>query len=159
MALRYCLGYDFVFLARKPFLYKNENIGSLSLDVLFHVFDKKGNEVFFQNEDECIDQPLFKRKDENGELKNIYLCDLVQCSYDEEDDFTFNLMSSMKGFPYAQLTFEVVRFYKDRVNGCMYYPTEISEAEFRTIIKEHPKNFKNSNNISAQTTAYFTKIV
>lgn len=158
MGLRYCLGYDFVFLAEKPFLYQNENIGSLSMDVLFHMFDENGNEVFFQNENECIDQPIFKHKNEYGKWKDIYLCDLFDCSYDKDTDFSFNSTSLREEFPHAQSTFEIVKFYKDRLEGQEFFPTEIDEKEFRKIIKEHPKNFDDSVNVSAQTTAYFTRL-
>lgn len=123
------------------------------------MFDETEKEVFFQNEKECIDQPIFKSKDEHGKPKNIYLFDLFQCSYDENDNFVFNPTSLMKEFSYAQLTLEVIEFYKDRIEGCTYYSTEISEEEFGKMIKAHPKNFNNSDNISAQTTAYFTEMV
>lgn len=153
--MKYSLGYDYMFLAWDSFMYDGELIGGMSLDVLFHITDKNGEEVYFENMLECIDKPIAELKNIDQLRNKVYLYDLYQCSYDKDEEFVFTPTKHMKYFPCAGISIEIMRFYKDLKEGCSFYPVEISEAEFRKIIKEHPENFDNSDNISAQTGSYF----
>ncbi|MGX5575151.1 hypothetical protein ACWKTS_28060 [Bacillus toyonensis] len=45
--MRYRLGYDYVFIPNEPIVYKGEDVSSMSVDVLFQVFDENGQERLF----------------------------------------------------------------------------------------------------------------
>lgn len=49
--VKYRLGYDYVFIPNKPIIYKEEDISSMSVDVLFQVFDEKGQERLFEGKE------------------------------------------------------------------------------------------------------------
>ncbi|MGR5993031.1 hypothetical protein ACT7C9_00525 [Bacillus cereus] len=59
--VKYRLGYDYVFIPNKPIIYKEEDISSMSVDVLFQVFDEKGQERLFEGK-ELTDQRLLLKK-------------------------------------------------------------------------------------------------
>lgn len=55
--VKYRLGYDYVFISSEPIVYKGEEVSSMSLDVLFRVFDENGQERLFDGK-ELTDQRL-----------------------------------------------------------------------------------------------------
>ncbi len=51
---------------------------------------------------------------------------------------------------------EITGYFKEVLVGEVTFKSEqITEADFREIIKAHPNEFDNSDNVFAQTTAYF----
>jgi hypothetical protein len=147
---KYRLGYDYLFLSSKPFHYKGELIGAMSINVLFKVF-YEGEEQLFESEEFLIDQKI---QLDNG--KTCYLSDLIRCSIDKKNIINFNPnMSLIRNLDYS-LSWEI-DFYTKELSKGKLEPTEISEAEFMDILKNNIALFDISNNHPAQTTSYFTK--
>ncbi|UIJ69882.1 hypothetical protein LW858_31585 (plasmid) [Bacillus cereus] len=66
--MKYRLGYDYVFIPNEPIVNKGEDVSSMSVDVLFQVFDENGQERLFEGK-ELTDQRLL--------LKNGATCYLT----------------------------------------------------------------------------------
>lgn len=150
---RYRLGYDYLFLSKDAFVYKDDLIGGTSINVLFKVFDDKGNEVLFES-NELADQKLYF---ENG--NSCYLNELFDCFFDKEivKKFEPNILL-LKESGYS-ISFEIESYTKDIEKGCMLEPTFIDKDEFMDIMKNNTELFDNSDNKPTQTTTYFTEEV
>ncbi|OQR53187.1 hypothetical protein [Bacillus sp. CDB3] len=147
---KYRLGYDYLFLPSKSFSYKSDYLGSMSINVLFKVFDGEGNEKLFESE-ELNDQKLYF---ENG--NSCYLTNLISCSFDRENILNFepNILW-IKQCDY-QIEWEIDFYTKDLDEGILE-PKNISEAEFMDIMKSNIDLFDNIDNYPTQNTSYFTQ--
>ncbi|WP_437834547.1 hypothetical protein ACQRXC_29135 (plasmid) [Niallia taxi] len=149
---KYRIGYDNIFVAKESFMYKKDYIGSMSFDLLFKVYDEKGSEKLFEDE-ELIEMELqFK----NG--NSCYLTDLVRCSFDNENIIKFNPNFPLLKESGYKVDWEIHRYWKDIDNG-VFQSEEIPESEFKDIIIKNKHLFDNLDNHSAQSTAYFTQEV
>ncbi|MBG9580424.1 hypothetical protein ABE42_14705, partial [Bacillus thuringiensis] len=70
-------------MPNEPIVHKGEDVSSMSVYVLFQVFDENGQERLFESE-ELEDQRLSLK---NGE--SCYLTNLVRCSFDKETMLSF----------------------------------------------------------------------
>lgn len=147
----YRLGYDYLFLAEQSFSYKEEFIGAMSVNVIFKIFDGKGNEILFES-DELKDQGLYLK---NG--KEYYLFELILCSIDKTERLkfqpNFDLITNMN----YTLQFEIVSYTKDIDKGFLLDPMEISKEEFMDILDNNIFRFDIIDNHPAQTTTFFTQ--
>ncbi|PAF27355.1 hypothetical protein CHH61_03795 [Shouchella clausii] len=149
---QYRLGYDFLFLPRKSFKYKNDYIGAMSINVLFNVFNDDGSEKFFESDDgDLRDQTIAFH---NGE--HSYLFKLIICSFDREEILTFAPNISLLRKSDFSFSWEIESYWKDIDKGFLE-PEKITETEFMDIMKNNKDAFDNSDNHSAQTTSYFTQ--
>lgn len=149
---KYRLGYDNILLPKKSFIYKNDYIGAMSFDLLFKVYDEEGNEKLFESE-ELIEQYLqFKNGNE------CCLSDFVICSFDDKRIVKFKPNVPLLRESGYKVKWEIDSYWKDIDKGVLE-SEEISESEFMDIIKSNKELFDNSNNYSAQSTAYFTREV
>nr|WP_181217380.1 hypothetical protein [Bacillus subtilis] len=149
---KYRLGYDFLFIPKGgTFSYKDEFIGAMAVNVLFKVFNAQGQEILFKSDD-LKDQKLYF--DEGS----CYLYELVNCSFNRENilNFESNISLLKKLKAELQLKWEIDSYTKDIDKGILEQKL-IKEAEFMDIMKNNMDTFDNSNNRSAQTTAYFTQ--
>ncbi|MFP3414331.1 hypothetical protein SB773_22520 [Bacillus sp. SIMBA_074] len=147
---KYRLGYDYLFLAGKSFSYKDDFIGSMSVNVLFKVFDDVGNEQLFESE-ELNDQRLYFK---NG--NSCYLTDLISCSIDIENILNFKPNIPLLIESGYSLQWEIDFYTKDLDEGILE-PKEISEDEFMDIMKNNMDLFDNVDNYPAQSISYFTR--
>lgn len=156
MAKKYRLGYDYLFLSNESFLVKEELISGLSINVLFKVFDKNGNEVLFES-DELIDQRLYF---ENG--NSCYLSEFFRCFFDEKEGFVLEPNILLLRESTYTISTEINSYMKDINTGEKYMgldisePCKISKEEFEYILFDNKKQFDNSDNYPAQSTSYFT---
>ncbi|WP_242325633.1 hypothetical protein [Bacillus cereus group sp. BfR-BA-01353] len=150
--VKYRLGYDYVFIPNKPIIYKEEDISSMSVDVLFQVFDEKGQERLFEGK-ELTDQPLLLK---NGE--SCYLTDLVRCSFDKEAIVSFERNQRLlEGSGYT-IEWKIDSYAK--AVGIGYSEAqEISKEEWMGLMVDYRELFDNRDNESAQSCAYFTEKV
>lgn len=150
---QYRLGYDFILLPNGSLSYKDDYIGSMCINVLFKVFDDNGQELFFESNDDKLPDQVINL--ENGET--CYLYQMITCSFDKENILTFEPdISLLRNFKYS-LEWEIVTYWKDLTKGIVDEPMKITESEFMDIMRNNIDTFDNSNNRSAQTTAYFTQ--
>ncbi|MCM3227700.1 hypothetical protein [Terribacillus saccharophilus] len=151
-ATKYRIGYDYTFLANKPFSHKNEIIDSTTVNVLFKVFDLNGQEIFFEATDGNLrDQMIYKRG------KSRYLTDFLKCSFDIKNILHFKLnVPLLKEFGIT-LLWEPDSYSKESRNNGFLRPEMISEDEFRDIMRMHKELFDYSVNHSAQSTSFFTR--
>ena len=155
---KYRLGYDYVFIASKPFTYQGDDLLGLSIDVLFMVFDKKGNEIFFESEE------LSDQKFNFGNENLFYLSDVINCSFDTKKilDFKPNFEIISKIGDYV-VQYKIDSYYKDIKGEFQGFlcaePTAISKDDFMDITKNNIEIFNNPDNYQAQSTAYFTQEV
>lgn len=150
--VKYRLGYDYVFIPNKPIIYKEEDISSMSVDVLFQVFDEKGQERLFEGK-ELTDQRLLLK---NGE--SCYLTDLVRCSFDKEAIVAFERNQRLlEGSGYT-IEWKIDSYAK--AVGIGYSEVqEISKEEWMGLMVDYRELFDNRDNESAQSCAYFTEKV
>ncbi|MGH0792196.1 hypothetical protein ACQVTU_32225 [Bacillus cereus] len=150
--VKYRLGYDYVFIPNKPIIYKEEDISSMSVDVLFQVFDEKGQERLFEGK-ELTDQSLLLK---NGE--SCYLTDLVRCSFDKEAIVSFERNQRLlEGSGYT-IEWKIDSYAK--AVGIGYSEAqEISKEEWMGLMVDYRELFDNRDNESAQSCAYFTEKV
>lgn len=154
---KYRLGYDYVFLPKNSFKYKGDLIGSMSIIVLFKVYDMKGNEFLFKSKGELIDQQL--------DLQNgfsYYLCHLFNCYFDKEifkqkNIFRFLPRVNMESSKY-RVEMEIVDYTKD-IGDAVSEPEIIKKEEFIDIISNNLELFDVSDNKPAQSTSYITEEV
>ncbi|MED4057163.1 hypothetical protein ACQRXC_28700 (plasmid) [Niallia taxi] len=149
---KYRLGYDNILLPKKSFIYKNNYIGAMSFDLLFKVYDEEGNEKLFESE-ELIEQYL---QFNNG--NSCCLSDLVSCSFDNKSIIKFKPNVPLLKESGYKVKWEIDSYWKDIDKGVLE-SEEISESEFMDILNSNKELFDNSNNYSAQSTAYFTREV
>lgn len=157
---KYRLGYDYLFLTHKPIRHKGDVITAVALNVIIDVTDKNGNRVIFQG-DELKDQSL---NTENGE--KFWLSELLICKFDEETLYNFEVnipLFRVSGL--TSISWVIHHFSKDieskeeLFNLPVCDVIEIPENEFVDIMRSNLNLFDNIDNISAQTTSYFTEEV
>lgn len=150
--MKYRLGYDYVFIPNEPIVNKGEDVSSMSVDVLFQVFDENGQERLFEGK-ELTDQRLLLK---NGET--CYLTDLVRCSFDKETILSFERNQQLlKGSGY---TIEwTIDSYAKAVGIGYAEAQEISKEEWMDMMVHYRELFDNRDNYSAQSCAYFTEKV
>ena len=162
----YRLGYDYLFLANEEYSYdeilknnsflksredinKNKKIDTVNINLIIMAFDKEGNEFLFESE-ETSDQRLYF---ENG--NSAYLNNFFEVYYDKENKFIIKKNESLCLESGYDFKYKIESYWGYDNNKD--YPFEISEEEFRNILKN--ETWDNSNNYSTQTTAYFTEDV
>lgn len=147
---KYRLGYDFLFLPKNSFSYKNDFIGSMAVYVLFKVFNGDGQEIIFESDEFFIEQKLHFDGD------SFHLHNLVNCSFDRENILNFEPNNTLlnKFKDKLHLQWEVYGYTKD-IDNDVLVPKSITEAEFMDIMQNNLDTFDNDNNRSAQTTTFF----
>ncbi|MGR5966605.1 hypothetical protein ACT7DB_30750 [Bacillus cereus] len=150
--MRYRLGYDYVFIPNEPIVYKGEDVSSMSVDVLFQVFDENGQERLFEGK-ELTDQRLLLK---NG--SSCYLTELVRCSFDKETILSFERNQRLlEGSGY---TIEwAIDSYAKAVGIGYSEAQEMSKEEWMDMMVQYRELFDNRDNESAQSVAYFTEKV
>lgn len=150
--MKYRLGYDYVFIPNEPIVYKGEDVSSMSVHVLFQVFDKNGQERLFEDK-ELTEQRLFLK---NGE--SCYLTDVVRCSFDKETILSFKRNKRLLEDSDYTVNWRIDAYFKDI--GIVYAKgQEISKEEWMGLMREYRELFDNRDNDSAQSCAYFTEKV
>ncbi|OUB41260.1 hypothetical protein [Bacillus thuringiensis] len=150
--VKYRLGYDYVFIPNEPIVYKGEDVSSMSVDVLFQVFDESGQERLFEGK-ELTDQRLLLK---NG--SSCYLTELVRCSFDKETILSFERNQRLlEGSGY---TIEwTIDSYAKAVGIGYSEAQEMSKEEWMGLMRGYRELFDNRDNDSAQSCAYFTEKV
>ncbi|MED4700533.1 hypothetical protein P9436_15840 [Lysinibacillus capsici] len=151
---KYRLGYDYVFLADTPFMYKGVNIGATSVNVLFKVFDTKGNEKLFESENELNEQKI-----DFGNGNSCYLFEFIRCFIDTENVLNFEPNIKLLrefGCSYT-LQWEKTSYTKDILINGVLNPEDVSEVEFMELMKNNMELFDIRDNYPAQTTSFFTQ--
>ncbi|MGR5969855.1 hypothetical protein ACT7C1_24520 [Bacillus paranthracis] len=82
--VKYRLGYDYVFIPNEPIVTKGEDVSSMSVHVLFQVFDENGQERLFEGSGIDRATSFLKKMGQS-----CYLTDLVRCSFDKETILSF----------------------------------------------------------------------
>ncbi|OTW46866.1 hypothetical protein BK703_33200 [Bacillus thuringiensis serovar silo] len=150
--MKYRLGYDYVFIPSQPIIYKEEDISSMSVHVLFQVFDENGQERLFEDQ-ELTEQRLFLK---NGE--SCYLTDIVRCSFDKETILSFERNQRLLEDSGYTVNWRIDAYFKDI--GIVYAKgQEISKEEWMNMMVHYRELFDNRDNYSAQSCAYFTEKV
>ncbi|KIQ91327.1 hypothetical protein RW25_06015 [Bacillus sp. L_1B0_8] len=150
--VKYRLGYDYVFIPNEPIAYKGEDVSSMSVYVLFQVFDENGQERLFESE-ELEDQRLSLK---NGE--SCYLTNLVRCSFDKETILSFERNQSVLKDSGYTIEWTIDSYSKDVGIG-FAEAQEISKEEWMDMMVQYRELFDNRDNESAQSVAYFTEEV
>ncbi|MBE7106122.1 hypothetical protein FT637_24875 [Bacillus cereus] len=150
---KYRLGHDYNFHVKKAFTYKNELIGGMSLDVLFKVYDKNGDEVLFES-DQLNEQIICL---ENGET--CYLTNFVQCYFDRNNIFRFKPNVSLLEKSGYIVQWEIYGYTKGL--GDVFIDGQcISTEEFMDIMKNNIDQFDISDNYPVESNcSYFTQEV
>lgn len=153
--MKYRLGYDHLFLAKKPFDYKGDLIGATSIYVIFKVFDKNKKEILFESE-KLKEQKLYF---ENG--NSCYLSEFFDCFFDRENITRFEPNIPLLKESGYSVSFRIESYTKDIENEKMLTlePTFIDKDEFMDIMKSNIENFDNTDNKPTQSTSYTTEIV
>lgn len=155
---KYRLGYDYVFLPKKSFEYKGDKIGSMSIIVLFKIFDIEGNEILFETKEEKLKEKPLKLV--NGE--KYYLCDLFKCCFNKElfrKSKTFNFIPTKKIIIDNYIVVMDINFYTKDIDKDISEPVQIEEKEFNDIMLKNLDLFNVSDNKPAQSTSYITEEV
>ncbi|WP_243283755.1 hypothetical protein [Clostridium thermobutyricum] len=134
---KYRLGYDYLFLPKKSFMYKGDLIGGLSIMVLFRIYDMNGNEI------------LFKKK--NGGLSKLF-----HCSFDKElfkDNQTFDFSPTMNLIlSNHRVAMEIHSYTKDiELRKVILEPENIDREEFNDIMLNNLDLFDVTDNKPAQS--------
>lgn len=153
---KYRIGYDYLFLPKKSFMYKGDLIGATSITILFKILDVEGNEILFETTGNELKEQTLKLK--NGE--ECYLCDLFKCYFDKElfkesNNFDFVPTIHVIKSSYS-VSFEIYSYTKDIDNGILE-ATEIDRNEFIDIMENHLDLFDTTDNKPAQSTSYVTE--
>lgn len=159
---KYSLGYDYTmtasdFNSSDELIWNGERIGSVVVNVLFHLMDENGKEIFFEGDETDYnylpDQPITLT---NGE--QAYLYQLFMCSYNEEEGFEINPNIEKVRHLKNSMQFEVHSYCKDVYESeYMCESIEITKEELMEIITKNKRFFDNPDNVSAQTCSYFTQ--
>lgn len=153
---KYRIGYDYLFLPKKSFMYKGDLIGATSITILFKILDMEGNEILFETTGNELNEQTLKLK--NGE--ECYLCDLFKCYFDKElfkesnnFDFVPTIYVVKSGY---SVSFGIHSYTKDIDDGILE-ATEIDRNEFIDIMKNNLDLFDTTDNKPAQSTSYITE--
>lgn len=148
---KYRLGYDYLFLASPPFEYKGEIIGSISINVVFKVCGKNGEEFTY---DEAKDHRIYFTLN-----KDVYAYQLFNCRIDWDNLFVLEPRLDLQR-PLGKVSYSVEGYtkeLKESIESCMMKSVIISKVEFEEILKQNFEKFDNSANKSAHNTSYFTQ--
>ncbi|WP_419867645.1 hypothetical protein [Clostridium perfringens] len=150
---KYRLGYEYAFIPKRSFRHKDDAIDSISITILFNIYDKAGNEILFESEDdEFVEQKI--KLDDIGEY---YLFELLECFFHEaliDEEYLFRFIPSIElvesGY---MLSFEFSKFKKYIIlNDGFLKSIEIEEAEFNEIMRKNLGVFKNKTAIKSYIT-------
>lgn len=151
---KYRLGYSYLFLSTNELTYNDEKIGALTINVVFKVYGKSGEELLYNDTNDHAVYILSDRK--------VYACNLFRCSVlNKENLFEFIPQPEFLK-PLGNVSFEIVDYTKELVtkeNPYTLSPTYISKEEFEDIFRNNFESFDTTNNKSAQVTSYFTQEV
>lgn len=154
---KYRLGYSYLFLADR-FMYKCDDIGALTINVVFKVHEKNGKELLYSGTGDPDDIFVYML-DSN---RKVYACDLFRCSVLNRDTL-FELIPQPELLkPLGSVSFEIVDYTKETVykdNPYFCSPTYISKEEFEDIFRNNFERFDTTDNKSAQVPSYFTQEV
>lgn len=151
---KYRIGYSYLFLADR-FMYKGDEIGALTINIVFKTHGKDGKELLFSNTDDCF----VYMSDSN---RKVYACDLFRCSVSDKDNLFELIPQSELLKPLGNIFFEIVGYTKELVsrdNPYFLSPTYILKEEFEDIFRNNFERFDTTNNKSAQVPSYFTQEV
>lgn len=151
---KYRIGYSYLFLADR-FMYKGDDIGALTINVVFKVHDKNGKELLYSDTDDCF----VYMSDSN---KKVYACDLFRCGVSDKDNLFELIPQSELLKPLGNVSYEIVGYTKELVSRDSPYflsPEYISKEEFEDIFRNNFERFDTTNNKSAQVPSYFTQEV
>ena len=151
---KYRLGYEYAFTPRRSFKYKGDVIDSISITLLFNIYDKAGNEILFESKGEEFTEQKIKLND----IGKYYLFELLECYIFDKSLFLGKYL--YKFFPIPQLLdseyilmFKYLKFTKDIIlNDGFLKSIEIEEAEFNEIIEKNLGVFKNKTKIKSYIT-------
>ena len=151
---KYRLGYEYTFTPRRSFKYKGDVIDSISITLLFNIYDKAGNEILFESKGEEFTEQKIKLDD----IGKYYLFELLECYIFDKSLFLGKYL--YKFFPIPQLLdseyilmFKYLKFTKDIIlNDGFLKSIEIEEAEFNEIIEKNLGVFKNKTKIKSYIT-------
>lgn len=150
---KYRLGYEYAFIPKRSFRHKDDAIDSISITILFNIYDTAGNEILFESEGEEFREQKIK-------LENIgeyYLFELLECFFHEaliDEYHLFRFIPSIQLIESGyMLSFEVSKFKKDIIlNDGFTKSIEIEEAEFNEIIERNLGIFKNKTRVKSYIT-------
>lgn len=149
--IKYRLGYEYLFVSKKAFIYEADIIGSMSITVLFKIFDIEGNEILFETKEDELKEKTLKLV--NGE--EDYLCNLFKCCFNKElfqQSKIFNFIPTKKILIDNYIVVMDIKFYtKDSL--------QIKEKEFKDIILNNIDLFDVSDNKPARSIGYITEEV
>ncbi|MDU6482985.1 MAG: hypothetical protein E6538_13395 [Paeniclostridium sordellii] len=157
---KYRLGYDYLFLPKKSFIYKGDLIGSTSIMVLFKIYDMEGNEILFETEKEELKEQTIKLK--NGD--ECYLSELFYCSFNKEqfkESNTFDFSPTMNVImSNCRITMTIYSYTKDlHIDDLIFEQVQIEEKEFNDIMVNNLDLFDVMDNKPAQSTSYIAEEV
>ena len=155
---KYRLGYDYVFLPKDRFEYKGDLIGSMSIIVLFKIFDIEGNEILFETKEDELKEKTLKLG--NGE--KYYLCDLFKCCFNKElfkQSKTFEFIPTIELIKSKYIVVMDIKSYTKDIDKGILEQTIIDENEFNDIILNNIDLFDVTDNKPAQSTSYITEEV
>ncbi|WP_144489162.1 hypothetical protein [Bacillus thuringiensis] len=150
--VKYRIGYDYVFIPNEPIVYQGEDVSSMSVNVLFQVFDENGQERLFE-EQWLKEQRLLLKSG-----KSCYLTDVVRCSFDKETILSFERNQRLLEDSGYTIEWKIDSYAK--AVGIGYSEEqEISKEEWMDMMVRYRELFDNRDNDSAQSCAYFTEKV
>ena len=150
---KYRLGYEYTFTPRRSFKYKDDVIDSISITILFNIYDKAGNEILFESKGgEFTEQKI--KLDGIGEY---YLFELLECFFHEaliDEYHLFRFIPSIQLIESGyMLSFEVSKFKKYVIlHEDFPEAIEIEEAEFNEIMERNLGIFKNKTRVKSYIT-------
>ncbi|QDZ76888.1 hypothetical protein [Bacillus cereus] len=150
--VKYRVGYDYVFIPNEPIVHQGEDVSSMSVNVLFQVFDENGQERLFE-EQWLKEQRLLLKSG-----KSCYLTDVVRCSFDKETILSFERNQRLLEDSGYTIEWKIDSYAK--AVGIGYSEEqEISKEEWMGLMVDYQELFDNRDNDSAQSCAYFTEKV
>lgn len=157
---KYRLGYDYLFLPEKSFMYKDDLIGSTSIMVLFKIYDMEGNEILFETEGEELKEQTIKLKNND----ECYLSELFYCSFNKDQfkesntfDFSPTMNVIMSNY---RVNMTIHSYTKDlHIDDLIFEAIQIEEQEFNDIMLNNLELFDVTDNKPAQSTSYIAEEV
>ncbi|MDU2658331.1 hypothetical protein [Clostridium perfringens] len=151
---KYRLGYEYAFIPKRSFRHKDDAIDSISITILFNIYDKAGNEILFESKGEEFTEQKIKLDD----IGEYYLFELLECYIFDKSLFLGEYL--YKFFPIPQLLdseymlmFKFLKFKKDIIlNDGFTKSIEIEEAEFNEIMEINLGIFNNKTRVKSYIT-------
>lgn len=142
MDRKYRVAYEYLFLASKPFEYKNDLIGALAVTILFKVYKHK-KEITFDLMELKNPKIYFKNK-------SCHLFDVVSCAADKNKLFDVDINFPLLNECGYTIVFELATYEKYLETGSRWRPIQISEDNFNDIMKNNIVFFDIPDNKPAQ---------